>query len=58
MKLSKNVMNVFTANNYDYNDYKKLMFDTAKDTQAVTKEEANDKIREVQFSILGIDKNA
>lgn len=58
MRLSKNVMNVFAQKNYDYNDYKKLMFDTARSTQAVTKEEANDKIREVQFSILGIEKNA
>lgn len=54
MRLSKNVMNVFAQKNYEYNDYRKLMFDTAKGTQSVSKEEANDKIREVQFSILGL----
>ena len=56
MKLSKNVMNVFSAKNYDYQDYRKLMFETAKGIQSVPAQEANDKIREIQFSILGLEK--
>lgn len=56
MKLSKNVMNVFSAKNYDYQDYRKLMFETAKGIQSVSVQEANAKIREIQFSILGLEK--
>ena len=57
MRLSTNVINVFSAKNYEYNDYRKLMFETAKGIQSVSKKEANDKIREIQFSILGLDAN-
>lgn len=57
MRLSTNVINVFSAKNYEYNDYRKLMFETAKGIQSVSQKEANDKIREIQFSILGLDAN-
>lgn len=58
MKLSKNVISVFASKDYKYEDYRKLMFDTAQGTQSVGVQEANDKIREVQFSIMGLDKDA
>lgn len=43
---------------HDYNDFSQLMFDTAKGIEKVSKEEANKKIREVMFEILGVDENA
>lgn len=58
MKLSMNVLNVFSSKGYDYNDYRKLMFETAKGIQSVSQKEANDKIRELQFNILGVEPNA
>ena len=36
MRLSTNVINVFSAKNYEYNDYRKLMFETAKGIQSVS----------------------
>lgn len=42
----------------DFNEFKQLMFDTASNNQKVTKEEANDKIREIMFSVLGVDENS
>ena len=42
----------------DYAEFSQLMFDTASGKQKdVSKEEANDKIREVMFEVLGVDKN-
>lgn len=41
----------------DYNEFSKLMFDTALGKQEVSKEDANAKLREVFFSILGVDEN-
>jgi len=38
-----------------YMDFSQLMYDTAHGKQQVTKEEANDKIRELMFSVLGVD---
>lgn len=46
--------NVFAEK--DYNEFSKLMFDTALGTQAVSKEAANAKIREVMFQVLGVDE--
>jgi hypothetical protein len=58
MKLSQNIMNVFASRDCAYDYYKKLMFDTAIGVQSVDVKSANDKIREIQFDILGLDKNA
>lgn len=41
-----------------YSDFNKLMFDTALGKEEVSKKEANDKIREVMFEVLGVDANA
>ena len=42
----------------DYSDFSRLMFDTAMGKEKVSKEEANAKIREVMFSVLGIDEKS
>ncbi|MCQ2148370.1 MAG: hypothetical protein MJZ16_12795 [Bacteroidales bacterium] len=43
----------------DFSDFSRLMFDTAKgQLNGVSKQEANDKIREVMFSVLGVDETA
>lgn len=47
--------NVFAEK--DYNEFHKLMFDTANGNQAVSVEDANKKIREVMFQVLGVDEN-
>lgn len=44
--------------NHDYANFSQLMLDTAKGTERVSKEEANNKIREVMFEVLGVDQNA
>jgi hypothetical protein len=46
--------NVFAEK--DYNEFHNLMFDTALGKQEVSKEDANAKIREVMFQILGVDE--
>ena len=45
------------ANN-DYANFSQLMLDTAKGAERVSKDEANKKIREVMFQVLGIDENS
>lgn len=40
----------------DYNDFSRLMFDTAMGAEKVSKDEANKKIREVMFSVLGVEE--
>lgn len=44
--------------NHDYASFSQLMLDTAKGAEKVSKEEANKKIREVMFEVLGIDENS
>ena len=46
--------------NRDYNAFKTLMVDTAAGhfQQGITKDEANNKIREVMFEVLGVDEKA
>lgn len=59
MKLSFSnecVRKVFVEN--DYNDFSRLMFDTARGEEKVSKDEANSKIREIMFNILGVDEKA
>ena len=50
------VKNIFAET--DYNDFSRLMFDTARAEEKVSKEEANGKIREIMFNILGVDEKA
>lgn len=50
------VRKVFVEN--DYNDFSRLMFDTARGEEKVSKDEANSKIREIMFNILGVDEKA
>lgn len=51
----QNVRNIFSSENCSYNDFSNLMFDTAQGKEKVTKEAANKRIREINFSILGVD---
>lgn len=46
--------------NVDYDGFKTLMENTAAGhfQQGITKDEANNKIREVMFAVLGVDENA
>lgn len=53
---TENLQTVFAAR--DYNEFSQLMFDTGMNKEKVPKDEANDKIREIMFEILGIDKNS
>lgn len=62
MVFSQNVENAFTANNITYDEYKNLLFDASagrdildEDGNKVSTYDVNDKIRKVQFDILGID---
>ena len=50
------VRNIFAET--DYIDFSRLMFDTARGEEKVSKEEANGKIREIMFNILGVDEKA
>ena len=47
--------NIFAEN--DYAEYSQLMFDTAKGEEKVSTKDANNKIREIMFSVLGVDEN-
>lgn len=51
---------VFSQPNRVFEDFNKLMFNTALGVfeGEVTKEKANDKIREVMFEVLGVDSSA
>lgn len=53
---TENLQNVFAVR--DYNEFSQLMFDTGMNCEKVSKDEANDKIREIMFSILGTDKHS
>lgn len=45
----------FAALNYEYEDMKDLMIDTARGTQTVSKKEAEEAIRNMMFSVLELD---
>lgn len=47
------VSNIFAVNSYS--DFSHLMYDTARNQEKVSKEEANQKIREIMFQVLGIE---
>lgn len=50
---NEQVNNIFAAN--DYAEFSQLMFDTGMGKEKVTTAEANNKIREIMFQVLGID---
>lgn len=58
MNFSANVQSVFNNDANDFMAFSQLLTDTARGTQAVSKEEANAKIAEVFQNVLGIDKNS
>lgn len=47
------VNNIFAVN--DYAEFSQLMFDTGMGQEQVDTKDANDKIREIMFQVLGID---
>lgn len=51
-------LNLVFSGDVNYADYFQLMQDTAMGVAKVGKDDANDKIREVMFSILGVDQTA
>lgn len=51
---NNDVREIFTEN--DYSDFSQLMFDTAMGEEKVSKDEANAKIRDIMFSVLGVDE--
>lgn len=53
---SNQLNNVFAVHSYD--EFSQLMFDTGMGQEKVSKEDANKKIREIMFQILGIDENS
>lgn len=55
-----NVFSALEAEGTSYGDFKLLMFDCAKGEleEGISKKDANDKIRNVVFNILGLDKNS
>lgn len=53
---TENLQTVFATR--DYNEFSQLMFDTGMNKEKVSKDEANDKIREIMFEVLGTDKNS
>lgn len=56
-KFSERVQNVFSEK--DYGEFCALMKDTANENyEVVTQKEANDKIREVIFEVMGVDENS
>lgn len=57
MKLNftnNDVRNIFAETSYD--DFSQLMFDTGMGQSKVETKDANDKIREIMFSVLGVDE--
>lgn len=57
---NQSTRNVFENLNGGYDAFKDLMIDTGRSTfqQGINKEQANDKIREVMFQVLGVDETA
>lgn len=54
------VQEVFSVENRSYGSFSKLMFDTAKNTfeVGITKDIANNKIREIMFEVIGLPVDA
>lgn len=50
------VNEVFAVNSYD--EFSQLMFDAGMGQEKVSKEDANDKIREIMYQVLGVDETA
>lgn len=53
---TENLRNVFATK--DYNEFSQLMFDTGMGVPKVDANDANNKIREIMFSILGVDNSS
>ena len=53
---SNDVREIFAVK--DYNEFSQLMFDTANGAEKVSTDDANKKIREIMFSVLGIDEGS
>ena len=51
---SNDVREIFETK--DYNEFSQLMFDTANGAEKIDTKVANDKIREIMFSVLGVDE--
>lgn len=60
MNFDTRVMNVFTEMKTSYDEVKDLMFDLYKNDleEGVSKKEAEDKLREINLKIFGIDKDS
>lgn len=56
MRMSNMVKAIFDNKGKNYSDYRKLMFEAGRGNVGAeySKEEVNDKIREIQFDILGV----
>jgi len=55
--MKTNYLKVFSRES-DFEDYKQLMVDTARNKlDGVSQKQANDKIREYQFKLMGVDEN-
>lgn len=50
------VNEVFAEKEYDINEFSQLMFDTGMGESKIDTKEANEKIREIMFSVLGVDE--
>lgn len=53
--INKSLNAFFEAQEYEYEDMRKLMFDTARGTQQVSKEEAEEEIRKMMFQVIELD---
>lgn len=53
---TENLQNIFAVK--DYNEFSQLMFDTGMNREKVSKDEANNKIREIMFNVLGTDEHS
>lgn len=51
---NQSTCDVFAVN--PYGEFSQLMFDTAKGIEKVEKEDANQKIREIMFQVLGVNE--
>lgn len=57
-KFRSEVLNMtFGADKMQYNDFYQLMNETARGQERVEKKDANDKIRSIMFSILGVNED-
>ena len=58
MNFDMRVQSVFENGADDFANFYSLMVDTARGTQKVSKQEANDKIREIFCQIIGVNEHS